>query len=77
MKVRSLCMGIATATNWIANLLVAATFLTLESALSRPATFWLYGGCAALGLGFLGVGMPETAKKKLEDIERIFTPSHT
>ena len=52
-------MGLATATNWIANLVVAATFLTLESAFSRPATFWLYGACAAVGFSALALFMPE------------------
>ena len=61
----------------VANLVVAATFLTLESAFSRPATFWLYGACAAVGFSALALFMPETAKKKLEDIEKIFNAGQT
>lgn len=73
MRSRSLCMGLATATNWIANLVVAATFLSLEAAVTRPVTFWLYGFLATLGFGLLALYMPETAKKKLEEIENMFT----
>ena len=54
---------------------VAATFLSLESAVTRPVTFWIYGSCAGLGLVVLSFFMPETAKKKLEDMEAIFAPA--
>jgi len=72
MRERSMCMGIATAAGWVANLLVSATFLTLESGVSTPGTFWLYGGIAALGALWLWMCMPETANKSLDEIEALF-----
>ena len=68
-----LCSGIATSAGWMANLLVSATFLTLEAGVSRPGTFWLYGGVAALGALWLWLRMPETANKSLDEIEALFT----
>ena len=72
MPVRSLCMGLGVACNWLANLIVAYTFLSLEDAISSAGTFWLYGGAAALGLIWLACTMPETANKSLEEIQRLF-----
>ena len=72
LKVRTTCMGIATAANWITNFLVAATFLTLQSAVSKPGAFWLYGAMALAGAVWVGVAMPETAGRSLEQIERVF-----
>ena len=49
-----------------------ATFLTLQSALSKPGAFWLYGLMAVGGAVWVGVSMPETAGRSLEQIERVF-----
>ena len=72
MKVRSACMAIATGFNWCANLLVAATFLSLQDAVSPPGAFWVYGGCALVGALWLCISMPETRGLTLEQIERLF-----
>ena len=37
MRVRGACMGIATASNWVMNFIVAATFLTLQDAVDAAA----------------------------------------
>lgn len=72
MKVRSACIAIGTAGNWTANVLVAATFLSLQEAVSRPGAFWVYGSCALAGLGWLGWCLPETKGKTLEQIQSLF-----
>jgi hypothetical protein len=72
LGVRSLCVGIATATNWMSNFVVSATFLSLEEALGPANTFWLYGSVAAAGFVWLYSAMPETAGKSLEEIEQLF-----
>jgi len=72
MPVRSLCNGLAVACNWISNLIVAYTFLSLEDAISSAGTFWLYGGFSLLGLVWLACAMPETANKSLEEVQRLF-----
>jgi len=72
LSVRSLCVGIATATNWTVNFVVAASFLSLEQAMGAAATFWMYGAFAAAGLVWLWFALPETANKSLEEIEKLF-----
>ena len=72
MRVRSTCVALGTTANWVVNFLVAASFLSLQRLIGRPGTFWLYGGVAVLGAGWLGLTMPETAGRSLEQIERLF-----
>jgi len=72
LGVRSICVGIATAANWITNFVVAATFLSLLEVLGPAITFWVYGSFAAAGFVWLSFTMPETAGKSLEEIEEIF-----
>ena len=38
LRVRTACVGIATAANWLTNFLVAATFLSLQHAVSKVQT---------------------------------------
>lgn len=73
MKVRSACIAIGTAGNWMANVLVAATFLSLQELVSRPGAFWVYGSFALVGFGWLGWCLPETKGKTLEQIQYLFS----
>ena len=56
----------------LANFAVAATFLSLQDAVSKPGAFWIYGGVAVAGAVWLCIAMPETAGRSLEQIERLF-----
>jgi SP family myo-inositol transporter-like MFS transporter 13 len=42
LSLRGKANGIATATNWVCNLMVASTFLSMTNVLSAAGTFWLY-----------------------------------
>ena len=46
---------------------------SLQSAISRPGTFWFYGGFALLGAIWLALTMPETAGRSLEQIQMSFS----
>ena len=70
LKGRDFGIGCSTFTNWVANMIVGATFLTLLNGIGNAATFWLY---AALNLVFLVITfvlIPETKNVSLEQIER-------
>ncbi|WP_430390493.1 sugar porter family MFS transporter [Dyella sp. 20L07] len=70
LKGRDFGIGCSTFTNWIANMIVGATFLTLLNGIGNAATFWLY---AALNLFFIVLTfllIPETKGVTLEQIER-------
>ena len=69
---RSTCIAIATATNWIFNLGVSLTFLTLADTLGQPGTFAFYAGLGFLGLLFAIFLVPETKGRKLEEVEELF-----
>lgn len=73
---RSTCIAIATAVNWIFNLFVSLTFLSLADTLGQPATFGLYAGMGVLGLGFVILFVPETKGKSLEEVEQLFHRPH-
>lgn len=42
LQLRGKANGIATTTNWVLNLIVASTFLTMTKLISISGTFWLY-----------------------------------
>ena len=70
LKGRDFGITVSTATNWIANMIVGATFLTLLNNLGNAGTFWLY---AALNVIFIILTLcliPETKNVSLEHIER-------
>ncbi len=69
LRIRGRAMSVGTAANWLSNLIVALTFLTLTRVIGKPGTFWLY---AAITIGswlFAYFLVPETKGKTLEQIE--------
>lgn len=63
---RSTCYSITTAFNWLFNMLVSLTFLTLTNVLTKPGAFWLYSGFGVAGLIFFLFFLPETKGRSLE-----------
>lgn len=70
--VRSSGTSYSTAVNWICNLGVSLSFLSLTNAITRAGTFWLYAGITLLSTVYVYFALPETKGKSLEDIENIF-----
>jgi SP family galactose:H+ symporter-like MFS transporter len=69
LKGRDFGIGASTFTNWVGNMIVGATFLTLLNGIGNAQTFWLY---AALNVVFIGLTywlVPETKGVTLEEIE--------
>ena len=69
LKGRDFGIGASTFTNWVGNMIVGATFLSLLNGIGNANTFWLY---AALNVVFIGLTfwlIPETKGVTLEQIE--------
>jgi SP family myo-inositol transporter-like MFS transporter 13 len=71
-RLRGKAGGIATSVNWVSNLLVATTFLSLTRTITVAGTFWLYGGISLVGWIFIYALVPETKGKGLEEIHNLF-----
>ena len=69
---RSTAISIATMTNWLANLVVSMTFLTMADDLGQPITFGVYAGLCLFGLIFIALFVPETKGRRLEEIGGLF-----
>jgi SP family galactose:H+ symporter-like MFS transporter len=70
LHIRGQAEGTAAATNWIFNLVVSITFLTLLETIGPARTFWLYGLLAVAAWLFSYHVVPETKGRTLEEIER-------
>ena len=63
LKCRDFGITCSTTTNWVSNMIIGATFLTLLDAIGAAGTFWLY---TALNVAFIGITfwlIPETKKR--------------
>jgi SP family galactose:H+ symporter-like MFS transporter len=70
LKGRDFGIACSTFTNWAANMLVGATFLSLLNGIGQAATFALYAALNVLFLVFTRWLVPETRGVSLERIER-------
>ncbi|KAI9986135.1 hypothetical protein PInf_025046 [Phytophthora infestans] len=77
LHVRSFALSIATSVNWLFNLFVSFTFLTVVDTFEPYGAFWLYASFALLGLAYLWRRLPETKGLELEEIQGIFEKQET
>lgn len=70
LKGRDFGIGCSTVTNWVANMIVGATFLSLLDGIGHAPTFWLYAGLNLTFVIFTFALVPETRGVTLEHIER-------
>lgn len=70
---RSKAMSVSTVANWGGNFLVAATFLSLSSAITRQGTFLVYAVIAVIAFVVFAARVPETRGRTLEEIQREVT----
>jgi sugar porter (SP) family MFS transporter len=69
LKIRGIAEGTAAGANWISNLVVSMTFLTLVELIGPSWTFWVYGVLAIAAWIFSYRLVPETKGRTLEEIE--------
>jgi SP family arabinose:H+ symporter-like MFS transporter len=70
LKSRDFGITCSTTTNWVANMIIGASFLTLLNNIGPAKTFWLY---TLMNLIFVGITfwlIPETKNMTLEKIEQ-------
>ena len=72
MWARSTAISIATMVNWVSNLVISMTFLTMADNLGQPITFVIYAGLSGLGLLFILFLVPETKGLSLEKLDGLF-----
>ncbi len=69
LAIRGRGMSAATIANWLANLVVALTFLKLVEWLGRPGAFLVYAALTVAALLFARALVPETKGLSLEEVE--------
>lgn len=70
LKCRDFGITCSTTTNWVANMIIGATFLSLLGSIGAAGTFWLYTGFNLLFIVITIYLVPETKNVTLEHIEK-------
>ncbi|OVA08053.1 Sugar/inositol transporter [Macleaya cordata] len=71
LRFRGICGGIAATANWISNLIVAQSFLSLTEAIGTSWTFLIFGLISVVALLFVLVYVPETKGLPIEEVEKM------
>lgn len=71
LRYRGIGGGIAAVSNWVSNLIVSETFLTLTEQLGSAGTFLLFAGFSLVGLVAIYFVVPETKGMPFEEVEKM------
>ncbi|KAJ4980244.1 hypothetical protein NE237_031081 [Protea cynaroides] len=71
LRFRGVCGGIAATANWISNLIVAQSFLSLTQAIGTSWTFLIFGVISVVALFFVLICVPETKGLPIEEVEKM------
>lgn len=74
---RSWCLSAATSVNWLFNLMMSMTFLSLTRVITKHGAFYLYASLSSLGFLYFAFVLPETRGKTLEELEDLFVEGKT
>lgn len=69
---RGICGGMSATVNWISNLVVAQTFLSIADLVGTGATFLILVGIAVLAVVFVIVFVPETQGLTFLEVEQMW-----
>ncbi|XP_023748728.1 inositol transporter 1 [Lactuca sativa] len=69
---RGICGGMSATVNWVSNLVVAQSFLSIAEAVGTGWTFLILAAIAVLAFAFVFVFVPETKGLSFEEVERIW-----
>lgn len=70
LKGRDFGISVSTTTNWVSNMIVGATFLSMLEKAGSASTFWLYGSLNLFFVLLTLLLVPETKNIGLEEIEK-------
>nr|GEU78006.1 inositol transporter 4-like [Tanacetum cinerariifolium] len=71
LRYRGTCGGMAAVANWVSNLIISETFLTLTEVLGSAGTFLLFAGFSTVGLVAIFFLVPETKGLQFEEVEKM------
>lgn len=71
LRFRGVCGGIAATANWVSNLVVAQSFLSLTEAIGTSWTFLIFGFISVGALLFVLICVPETKGLPIEEVEKM------
>lgn len=77
LKYRGLGGGIAAVSNWVSNLIVSETFLTINTELGSAGTFLLFAGCSFIGMVAIFLLVPETKGLQFEEVEKLLQEGYS
>ncbi|GLT57435.1 hypothetical protein SLA2020_304070 [Shorea laevis] len=69
---RGICGGMSATVNWISNLIVSESFLSVADAIGTGTTFLILAGIAVLAVVFVIVFVPETKGLTFAEVEQIW-----
>ncbi|KAL6532116.1 Integrin alpha chain-like protein (Alpha-int1) [Orobanche gracilis] len=69
---RGVCGGMSATVNWISNLIVAQSFLSVVEGVGIGPTFLIFAGVAVIAFVFVAILVPETKGLRVEEVERIW-----
>lgn len=73
LRFRGICGGMAAVANWISNLIVSQTFLSLTKAIGAASTFLLFGCYSVVALVLVYFLVPETKGLPFEEVEKMLS----
>ncbi|KAL5998103.1 Integrin alpha chain-like protein (Alpha-int1) [Asimina triloba] len=69
---RGMCGGMSATVNWVSNLIVAQSFLSLAEAVGTATTFLILAVIAVAAFAFVVLFVPETKGLSFEQVERLW-----
>lgn len=69
---RGICGGLSATVNWVSNLIVAQSFLSIADAVGTGPTFLILAGTAVVAFLFVMVYIPETKGLSFDEVENIW-----
>ncbi|XP_010923820.1 probable inositol transporter 2 isoform X1 [Elaeis guineensis] len=71
LRFRGVCGGIAATANWISNLIVSQSFLSLTETIGTSWTFMIFGLISVAAVFFVLIFVPETKGLPIEEVEKM------